>query len=314
MDKSELRTVSQETIGPVRESLGKQINSASFSDIEDEALQSFQEAVSSDGLRVYTEDRDRPLEFGHSYDEMGCLDPVDQTEKSENLNFSNSVISFWGGEVQDSFERENKEGALIQPEYAFISRIQDGMTVLAYREPGDWSVEISGSPYGLGDIFEFGEDVTDQIEEIRDAKTDSTSYKLASNYTTKPRRGLAQAVNEPLKEEGFRVDSNGGAMYQANVGLGRNHLGFEAKPTKPVEAAGGIIAEALGVERMDMMGRDIEEIAVILEEDGLKRTFHELISNPDVIEYPLDKIDMDSLYEKFDYPTPRQSYEQEKAV
>lgn len=315
MRKDELRTLAQETLEPVRSTISEQLISGDFDqDIEEKAVESFQGAVQTGEISVYTEERKQPLSFGEGYEEAGCLDPVDQTEKSENLNLSNSVISFWGGEVQDRFETPGTEGALVAPRYAFISRIEDGMTVLAYHDSGDWDVEISGQPYGMGPEFEFGEEALPRIADIRDTLVDSTSYKLAANYTTKPRNDLHQDVNEPLKQEGFRVDSNGGAIYQANVGLGRNHIGFEAKPTKPVEAAGGIIAEALNMERTDMKGRDIQEIAVILDEDGLRRTFNEVVYNPEVVEEPLRLVDTESLQDKFGYPSQEEVYRQAKSL
>jgi hypothetical protein len=44
----------------------------------------------------------------------------------------------------------------------------------------------------------------------------------------------------------------GGSYTGASVGWGKTLVAGEPKPTLPTEASGGIIAEALGVERRDI--------------------------------------------------------------
>ena len=82
------------------------------------------------------------------------------------------------------------------------------------------------------------------------------------------------------------------------VATGQNHIGFESDPTKPTEAAGGIIAEAAGMERRSMLGNEITEITVIQGEEGLRRTLHEVVWNPEQVDHPLDIVNLDKHLEE----------------
>lgn len=275
------------------------------SEIEENALDVFishiRDYYAGSKLFVVSEDADSFFEIGEETDEVlvCCIDPIDQTEKTVNGDFSQSSIGFWGGKAVKLKNGENELYSLVEPIYSVVCSLDRKFLVEAFREGSNWEVRAEGSLYGdAGESFDLEKgDVSDRITGFRE-NLFHEKYKLASDYQTKPSRSFHNdSINNPLTDENIRVDSNGGAIYQFMVATGQNHIGFESEPTMPTEASGGIIAEALGVERIDITGKQIDQISVIFKEQSTQETFHEVVWNNRIFEdikeeTPLELVDV----------------------
>ena len=274
--------------------------------IEENALNVFishiRDRYSGPKLFVVSEDSDTFLEIGEETDEVlvGCIDPIDQTEKAVNGDFSHSSIGFWAGKAVKFKAKENELYSLVEPIYSVVCSLDREFLVESFKEGSGWEVRAKGSLYGeIGENFDLESgDVSERIADFRE-NLFQEKYKLASDYQTKSSRDFHDdSINDPLTDEGIRVDSNGGAIYQFMVATGQNHIGFESEPTMPTEASGGIIAEALGVERRDITGKPINRISVIFKEQSTQKTFHEVVWNNKIFEEineesPLEIINME---------------------
>lgn len=262
------------------------------SEIEENALDVFishiRDYYTGSKLFVVSEDADSFFEIGEETDEVlvCCIDPIDQTEKAVNGDFSHSSIGFWAGKAVKLKNGENELYSLVEPIYSVVCSLDRKFLVEAFREGSNWEVRAEGSLYGdAGESFDLEKgDVSERITGFRE-NLFHEKYKLASDYQTKSSRSFHDdSINNPLTDENIRVDSNGGAIYQFMVATGQNHIGFESEPTMPTEASGGIIAEALGVERIDITGKQIDQISVIFKEQSTQETFHEVVWNNRIFE------------------------------
>lgn len=276
------------------------------SSIEKNALDVFISHVrshySGDKLFVVSEDADKFFEIGEDTEEIlvCCIDPIDQTEKAVNGDFSHSSIGLWAGRAVKSRIEENELYSLVKPGYAVVCSLDREFLVETSKEESNWIARANGGLYGeTGENFDLeNRDIGEKIAGFRE-NLFQEKYKLASDYQTKSSRDFHDvSITDPLTDEGIRVDSNGGAIYQFMVATGQNHIGFESEPTMPTEASGGIIAEALGVERRDITGKPINRISVIFKEQSAQKTFHEVVWNSKIFEEtnedsPLEVINMD---------------------
>jgi hypothetical protein len=278
------------------------------SDVEETAYAEFTDLLenkySGHTLHIASEDQETIYSVnegdeGPTY--VGCLDPVDQTEKAVNGDLSHSVTNFWMGEAEEIEVDDGSMRSIVRPEYAIIYSLGDDLVLEADYEENDWTLRAEGDPYGFmpdeGFSFDDG-DISDSLQASRQNLTPG-KYTVASDYHSKGSRVFHHdTIKEPLNREGIRVDSNGGSLYQSMVATGQNHIGFESDPTKPTEAAGGIVAEAAGMERRSMLGNKITKVPVIQSEDGLRRTLHEVVWNPEQVDHPLDIINRDKHLEE----------------
>jgi hypothetical protein len=290
------------------ESLHSREPSHSPSEIEQAAHEEFTSVLEDkyDGSTLYIVSEDQESFYTVNPDVggsawVGCLDPVDQTEKAVNGDLSHSVTNFWMGETDEIEVDEGSIRSMVRPEYAVVYSLGDDFVIEAENTESGWDVRAKGNPYGNGDETSFSfseEDISERLGELR-SNLNPGDYKLASDYHTKASRGFhSDTIKQPLNDEDFRVDSNGGSFYQAMVATGQNHIGLESDPTKPTEGAGGVIAEAAGMERESMLGNEITQIPVILT-NGLKRTLHEVVWNSDrVNQHPLNIINLDEHIER----------------
>jgi hypothetical protein len=134
------------------------------------------------------------------------------------------------------------------------------------------------------------------------AELDNSRPGIVSNYAAKDSRlDVDNLVNRPLMREGnVRVENYGGSFGGLAVGTGRNILAFEARPTKPTEAAGDIFAEAMGAHWNSMTGEEIDEIEVDVQDDGPGRTYSsQVTATEELAEEVREVIDLEGLYQAY---------------
>jgi hypothetical protein len=131
---------------------------------------------------------------------------------------------------------------------------------------------------------------------------DNSRPGIVSNYAAKDSRlDVDNLVNRPLMREGnVRVENYGGSFGGLAVGTSRNILAFEARPTKPTEAAGDIFAEAIGAQWISMTGEEIDEIEVDVQADGPRRTYSsQVTATEELAEEVREVIDLEGLYQAY---------------